>query len=195
MRDSGLHTHFHPRFHLGTFFSRFGGQLIMICAAGALLTGCALPSPETLVSPTPMRGSSGQFLNPYLADGTLAPWANKGVHSSRVAAGVAGFAASEAIGMVDPTGLAANGSDTLIKQQGAIGAAGGSQYMKSTSETSFDRREDFTVYLYVNHSKTEHYKETLDLIVEIYPDVGSNYDSDIRNAKKKPTTAPAKGAG
>ena len=191
MRDSRLHTYF----HLGRFFSRLAGQLIIICAAAVLLTGCALPNPETLVSPTPIQGSSGQFLNPYLADGTLAPWANKGVHSSRVAAGVAGFAASEAIGMVDPTGLAASGSETLIKQQGAIAAAGGSQYMKSTSDTSFDRRQDFTVYLYVNHSTTAHYKELLDLIVEIYPDVGSNYDGDIRNAKKKPTTAPAKGAG
>ena len=67
--------------------------------------------------------------------------------------------------------------------------------MKSTSDTSFDRRQDFTVYLYVNHSTAAHYKEMLDLIVEIYPDVGSNYDGDIRNAKKKPTTAPVKGAG
>ena len=191
MRDSGLHTCVHP----GAFFSRLAGQLIVICAAGMLLTGCALPGPETLLSPTPIRGSSGKFLNPYLADGTLAPWANKGVHTNRMAAGVTGFAASEAIGMVDPTGLAASGADTLIKQQGAIGAAGGGEYMKSTSESSFDRREDFVVYLYVNHSKREHYKETLDLIVEIYPDVGSNYDSDIRNAKKKPTTAPAKGSG
>lgn len=175
---------------LGTFFTSFAGRLIVICAAGVLLTGCALPKPETLVSPTPMRGNSGKFLNPYLGDGTLAPWADKGVHSSRLAAAVGGFAASEAIGFVDVTGLASGAAGTAIKQQGAIGAAGGKQYMKSTSDSSFDRRQDFAVYLYVNHSTKELYKKTLKLMAEIYPDMWSHYNADIRKAKKKPTSAP-----
>src|SRR4051812_1271648 len=120
MRDS----RFHQRFHLSTFLSSFAGQLIVICAASGLLTGCALPMPETLVSPTPIRGNSGEFLNPYLADGTLAPWANKGVHANRLGAAAGGFVAGEAIGMVDPTGLASSGAETAIKQQGAIDASG-----------------------------------------------------------------------
>ncbi len=191
MRDSRPH----PRCHLRALLFSFAGRLVVTCAAIGLTTGCALPKPETLVSPTPMRGNSGKFLNPYLANGTLAPWADKGVHSSRFAAGVAGFAASEAIGVVDFTGLVSSTADTLIRQQGAIGAAGGKEYMKSTSDTSFDRREDFVVNLYVNHSTTELYKKTLELMTEIYPDVGSHYDSDIRSAKKKPTTSPVAGRG
>src|SRR4051812_989813 len=131
MCDSRRHRHV----DFGTFLSSFALQLMAICAAGALLTGCALPPPETLVSPTPMNGSSGKFLNPYHADGKLAPWADKGVHSSRLAAGVGAFAASEGIGTFDPTGLASGAAETLIKQQGAIGAAGGQEYMKSTSDT------------------------------------------------------------
>src|SRR4051812_29795476 len=98
-------------------------ELIMLLAAFALLTGCALPPPETLVSPTPIHGNSGKFLNPYRADGSLAPWADKGIHANRFAAAVGGMAASEAIGIVDVTGLASSGADTLIKQRGAIDAA------------------------------------------------------------------------
>ena len=152
--------------------------------------GLRLAKPETLVSPTPMQGNSGKFLNPYLADGKLTPWADKGVNTSRLVAGVGAFAASAAIGNFDPTGIGAGTADVLIKQQGAIIASGGQDYMKSTSDTSFERREDFVVYLYVNHSTKELYKKTLELLAEIYPDVGWNYDSDIRNAPKKPTTAP-----
>jgi hypothetical protein len=180
----------HPRFHLGTLLFSFAVQLLVMCAASVLLTGCALPNPETLVSPAPLQGNAGKYLNPYLVDGTLAPWAEKGVHTSRLGAAMGGLVASEMIGYVDVTGLASQGADTAIKQQGAISAAGGKEYMKSTSDTSFDRREDFAVYLYVNHSTKELYKKALELMKEIYPDMGSNYESDVRNAPKKPVTAP-----
>ena len=66
--------------------------------------------------------------------------------------------------------------------------------MKSTSQTSFTRREDFAVYLYANHSKTKDYKKTLALVAEIWPEVWEHYDGDIRKAKKKPTGAAVTGA-
>jgi hypothetical protein len=166
---------------------------VVVCVAAVLLTGCTLPKAETLVSPTPMEGNSGKFLNPYRADGSLAPWAEKGTHSNRFGAAVAGFAASEAIGYYDVTGLASTGAEMLIKQQAAIGAAGGQEYMKATSESSFNRREDFAVYLYVNHSTKQLYKKTLELLAEIYPDMWSNYENDIRNAPKKPEAAAVSG--
>ena len=181
------------RFHVGAFLCSFAGQLIVMCAAGGLLTGCALPKPETLVSPTPIQGDSGKFLNPYLADGTLAPWAKKGVGKSRAAAGLAGFAAAEAISFFVPVAEVSTAAENTIKQTAAIGAAGGKKYMKSTSETSFKRRQDFAVYLYTNHSKTKLYKKTLALVAEIYPDMWAHYDGDIRKAKKKPKPAPVTG--
>ena len=152
-------------------------------------------TPDATVSPTPLQGDSGKFLNPYLADGTLAPWADKGVHSSRFASKAGGFAASEAIGFVDFTGLASGAAEKEIRKQGAIGAAGGKDYMKSTSDTSFDRRQDFAVYIYVNHSTKELYKKTLALVSDIYPDMGSHYEADLHNAKKKPKTAPVTAGG
>jgi hypothetical protein len=176
------------------FLFSLASQLIVLVAASALLTGCALPKPETLVSPTPIQGNTGKFLNPYRADGTLTPWADKGVHSNRMAAALGGLVASEAVGYVDITGFASNGADQLIKQQGAIAAAGGDQYMKSTSDSSFNRREDFSVYLYVNHSTNEFYKKTLELLTEIYPDMRSFYEMDVRNAPKKSTAAPVPAA-
>ncbi len=89
--------------------------------------------------------------------------------------------------------MAANAAAAAIKQKAAIDASGGQEYMNSTSDTSFKRREDFVIFLYVNHSTNELYKKTLELIQEIYPDIGWNYDSDIRNPPNTPTTAPAKG--
>src|SRR5436305_1015443 len=82
MRDLCLH----PRLHLGMLLSSLAGRLLVICTVCVLLGGCALPPPETLVSPTPTQGNSGKFLNPYLVDGKLAPWADKGVHANRMGA-------------------------------------------------------------------------------------------------------------
>ena len=67
--------------------------------------------------------------------------------------------------------------------------------MKSTSDSSFDRREDFAVYLYVTHLTKELYKKMLELIREIYPEVGSHYDSDVRNAPKNQHPPPVKAPG
>ena len=181
------------RSHVGAVLSTFRCQLLVICAAGGLLAGCALPNAETLVSPTPIQGDSGKFLNPYYADGTLAPWAERGIGQSRAVAGVAGFAAAEAIAMFVPISEVSTVAENTIKQQAAIGAAGGNKYMKSTSQTSFKRREDFAVYLYANHSKTKDYKKTLALVSEIWPEVWEHYDGDIRKAKKKPKAAAVTG--
>jgi hypothetical protein len=181
------------RFHATTSFSAFRFRLIAICAACGLAAGCALPKPETLVSPTPVQGDSGKYLNPYRADGTLAPWADKGVRTNRVAAGLGAMAAGNAISFFVPISEVSTAAENTIKQQGAIGAAGGKKYMKSTSETSFNRRQDLAVYLYANHSKTKLYKKTLALVAEIYPDMWEHYDGDIRKAKKKPKAAPVTG--
>jgi hypothetical protein len=140
-----------------------------------------------------MQGDSGKFLNPYRADGTLAPWAKKGVGSSRHAAGVGAILAGEAIAMFVPVSEASTAAENTIKQQSAISASGGKKYMKSTSDTSFNRRQDFAVYLYANHSKTKLYKKTLALLAELYPDMWAHYDGDIRKAKKKPKPADVPG--
>lgn len=170
-------------------FLRFG-MLWVICTTIALMTGCALPDPSTLESPTPMQGSKGKFLNPYLASGNLAPWADRGLHADRDMINVPGKVAAGVVGAVDPTGLASMGLESAVRQDAAVQAAGGIENMKATSETSFDRHEDFAVYLYVNHSRKPEYKSLTRFLAELYPDVAMNYDGDIRKAKKK-TTTPA----
>lgn len=177
------------RLSIGALRSTFRLRLIVICAAAALATGCALPKPETLVSPTPMQGNSGKFLNPYLADGTLTPWAKKGVNSNRAATGVGAFAAGMAIDVFSPVG-GGDIAEGVAKQHAAIGAAGGKKYMKSTSDSSFKRRQDFAVFIYANHStKTYYKKKLLPLLNEIYPGLEEHYYNDISKAKKKPKTS------
>jgi hypothetical protein len=164
----------------------FAYRMLLICATCALAAGCALPKPETLVSPTPIQGDSGKFLNPYHADGTLAPWANKGINTSRAGGGIAGFAAAEAIAMFVPVAEVSTAAEDLVKQKAAVGASGGGKYMKSTSDTSFKRRQDLTVFVYVNYSKNKEFKKLRSLLWELYPGMLQHYDGDIRNAKKKP---------
>ena len=175
-----------------TFLPAFRLGLIFVCASGALLstmaTGCALPKPDTLVCPTPIQGDAGKFLNPYKADGTLAPWANKGMNTSRAGGGLAGFAAAEAIAMFVPVGEVSTAAEDLVKQKAAVGASGGAKYMKSTSDTSFKRRQDLTVFVNINHSTDKEYKKMRSLLWELYPGMLQHYDGDIRNAKKKPKT-------
>ena len=174
---------------VSAFTAAFGRHMLLICGACILAMGCALPKPETLVSPTPMQGNSGKFLNPYLADGTLTPWAKKGVNSNRAATGMGAFAAGVAIDTFSPVG-GGDIAEVVAKQQAAIGAAGGKTYMKSTSDSSFKRRQDFAVFIYANHStKTYYKKKLLPLLNEIYPGLEEHYYGDLTKAKKKPKTS------
>lgn len=158
------------------------------CAFAVLMIacGCAMPKPETLVTPAARHDGGGEFLSPYRADGSLTPWADKGVHTSRAGADMAAGMAGAAMSFIPFADLAANATQENMKRDAAVKASGGDAYMRSNTESSFDQRSDFSIYLYILSAGRKDYKDVMTLMSEIYPDMWKHYEDDVRAAKRKP---------
>lgn len=66
----------------------------------------------------------------------------------------------------------------------AIESIGGMEFIKKTSDLSFNSLQDMSVYLYAKHSKHPHYKAALDATFQVYPDLQQVYISSIRRAPR-----------
>jgi len=66
----------------------------------------------------------------------------------------------------------------------AIEASGGWEYIKETSDLSFNSLEDMAVWLYVTKSNNEHYQETFKAAGQIYPELNKIFYSAIKDAPR-----------
>lgn len=157
-----------------------------------LLAGCAtmqLAQPHELVAPTPIYGNSGKYLCPYTQDGVMAEWTDKAINA-KIGAAVgqyAGARAGQAVVEQIPFiggwlgGMAGEAAGRAI----AIDMAGGWEYIKETSDLSFDSVDDMAVYLYVKHSTHEHFQAAVEAAWEIYPELRKRYHVAIRDARRR----------
>ena len=150
-----------------------------------LFVACAstpLPEASDVVAPKPRNDSSGAYVSPYRADGTLARWAERALAGDGVyrGAGMAGVAPGSTRGQQ----LSPFGTSRTRKQasSGAVDAAGGWTNIKGTTDLSFEDADALAVYLYARHSEERGYGDVRALVFALYPDVKSAYASAIRRA-------------
>mgnify|MGYP000020370598 CR=1 FL=1 len=67
----------------------------------------------------------------------------------------------------------------------ALEAAGGEEFMKETSDLSFNSLDNLSVYVYAKFSSHEHYQSALNATMDIYPDMKKIYMSSIYEAQVK----------
>lgn len=146
--------------------------------------GCAhmvpVPEPDQVTIPTPIAGNSGEFMSPYKADGSLTEWADNWV-KARVGASVGTKAGAALMGGVPFFG------DTLARKTGAAFAmkiVGGEEFMKKTSDLSFNNLDNLIVYIYAKHSTEASYSRAFEVVSEIYTDVKIRKSRALINAKK-----------
>ena len=156
------------------------------------MAGCALPPPESLVSPTPLAHNRGKYPCPYVASGALAPWADRAVRSDRGSARAGAMAAGMGIGAIPIAGdLFAEQVERDMVKSAALKAAGGSKFMRTTSDQSFDKLDDLAAWHYINYSKAREFKTLQKFLVELYPYLADNYGMAVRKAKRKPASQPS----
>jgi len=161
----------------------------VIIAAIASLAGCALPKPETLVSPTPLPDNTGKFPCPYTADGALAPWAERALKADRGGSRAGAMASGMAIGAIPIAGdLFAEKVEQDMVKSSAVKFAGGRAFMRESSDQSFNKLDDLAVWHYVNYSTVPEFKRMQKFLVELYPYLADNYGNAVRHAKRKPTS-------
>ncbi|AKH70750.1 hypothetical protein IMCC21906_03110 [Spongiibacter sp. IMCC21906] len=160
-------------------------SLITACAS----TPQATPAQLQAFAPTPIPDNSGEYLSPYTSDAVVAEWVDKAINAkagSAVGGAVGAYAGQKALEQVPFVG------SFLGKKLGqsagraiAIKSSGGMDYIKSTSDLSFDSAKDLSVYLYANYSTNEHYPEVLDATMAIYPELKESYYQHIMQASRE----------
>ncbi|MCX5660489.1 MAG: hypothetical protein NTW19_12310 [Planctomycetota bacterium] len=167
---------------------------------GALtLVGCAaatpMPTPQEVLLPTPISGNTGKYMSPYKANGTPTPWVDKAI-LAKLAGNVgkeAGKKGGEmALNQVPIAGGLLGGmAGKETGRQIAVAAAGGWDFINSSSDLSFNSLDDLAVYLYAKHSSDAKYRDAIESTEGIYPDLTDRFEKAIRTAPRKPVTAPA----
>jgi hypothetical protein len=101
--------------------------------------------------------------------------ANVGLGASigATAGAVAGQEALKQIPFVG--GLIGGWAGKKIGQKIAIESVGGMDYIKSTSELSFNSSEELALYLYVEYFNGDHYNEAVKSAMALYPELKDDY--------------------
>lgn len=160
---------------------------ISICLALVLVfTGCSmgpppLATPAQLVSVAvqPIEGNSGEYMSPFTSDGVLAEWVDKAVNAKMGAAiggAIGTYAGAKLAEQIPFVGswLGQKVGNTVGREI-ALEASGGEEFIKESSDLSFNNLNDLAVFMYANHSSSEHYQDALDATWEIYPELKQTY--------------------
>lgn len=170
-------------------------RLIACLAALAALTSCfsmpppQLPPADTIVSTVPIEGNSGEFMSPYTSYGTVSEWVKKAQNAG--AAQGLGSAAGQYLGgkaleqVPFVGGWFGRKAGGALAKEAAIAASGGWDFIKDSSDLSFDSAGDLAVYIYSNHGMHPDYAAATKATFGIYPEVETRYYSAILGAPRK----------
>lgn len=126
---------------------------------------------------------------PYTQDGVVAPWVDKAINAEigatigKTAGAYLGAKALEQIPLVG--GILGSKVGDAAGRAIAIQACGGMDYIKSSSDLSFNSADDLVVWLYATKSTNEHYQQVFKAVCEIYPEVKKRQVVAIQNAAKR----------
>ena len=154
--------------------------------------GAYLIDENKFVAPTPLMNNEGKYMSPYTQDGVLAEWVDKAINI-KIGKTIGKHLGTFLMDDDSQTGSLISGffGGSAGESKGreyAIKASGGWEYIKSTSDMSFESIDDMAVYLFAKHSHHEHYKGGFDATIEIYPELKEEYSKAIKWAYIKSTS-------
>lgn len=172
--------------------------LLAAGAASLLLTACATatgPTDVTQISdpvqreaaiaalkasaPKPLEGNGGKFMSPFTSDGVTAEWVTKSMKVK--ASGQIGAAAGQIIGeqvagnIPFIGGFLGKKAGQSLARSAALNAIGGEEFLKSSSDLSFDNLEDMAAYMYAHHAQHPEYAQIVAATGAIYPEFTNVY--------------------
>jgi hypothetical protein len=177
---------------LASFKNSFPATLIVILVVLSI-TSC-MPmrqplQPNQIIQPAARLDNEGAYLCPYTQDGVVAEWVDKAINAQmgatigKHAGAFLGQKALENVPFVG--GILGSKLGESAGRAIAIKASGGWDYIKSTSDISFDNANDLAVYIYATYSINEHFQEVLQATMEIYPELKKGYYNALCNAPAK----------
>lgn len=167
-------------------------KLVLVAAISIMLTACAsapyMAQPTQLTAPAAIMDNSGAFMSPYTTDGVVAEWVDKAVNAKAGASigGMAGAYAGQKLAENIPFvgGFLGEAVGNKLGREVALKMSGGEEFIRSSSDISFNNVEDMAVWLYVNYSSNPHYQDALEATYAIYPELQSVYYQALINASR-----------
>ena len=86
-------------------------------------------------------------------------------------------------------GLLGGAAKSKGKELGAVVAVGGPEFIKSSSDLSFNTLEDYAVYLHVKHANDGEFPKALATAIAIYPPLEKGYPAALKAAFAKAEVA------
>jgi len=146
-----------------------------------------MPTPQQVRVPTPIQGNSGKYMCPFTSDDTVAEWVDKGVAArfgSAIGGAAGAYAGQKALEQIPFIGgILGQKVGEGVGRQVAISASGGMEFIKKTSDLSFNSIDDVAVYMYAKYTTRPDYGRILQLTQEIYPELKGRYAPAIQRAR------------
>lgn len=170
------------------------GMLGFVLVCALVLGACAPKITKTnIIVPEAIPDNSGKFMCPFTSDGVIAPWMEK-AYAARFGAAVGKAVAQIAVreGLKQAAGFVPiPGLDIVAAKAGeaagreiAIKMCGGREYIRNTSDLSFNNVDDLGVYIFANYSDRPDYAKVLKLTWGIYPKLQQRYPKALNKAHK-----------
>lgn len=172
-------------------------KLILATSVALLLAGCAsTPAMENVAAitdpaakeaayaklqaeaPKPIEGTTGKYMSPFTSDGVTAGWVTKSmqVQATGDIAGAAGsIAAEQLLSNIPFAGMFAGDAAKKVARAAALKSIGGEEFLKSSTDQSFDSVEDMAAYMYAYHSSHAEYAKIVKATIAIYPEFQAAY--------------------
>ena len=142
----------------------------------------------TLDYAEPIEGNTGKFLLPFDEAGNPTLWAEKALSAqigAAVSEKVSGKAIDTALSKVPFGGFMRGAAKSKAKGAGAILAIGGWDYIKETTTLSFNRLDDYSIYLHSEYNGLPGYETALAAAMAVYPKLETAHRKYIDKAYKK----------
>ena len=148
-----------------------------------------IAQPDQLTVAEPLTNGSGKYFLPYTADGVITDWIDKGIElemGANIGTLIGVGLANEVLTEIPVFGAMIGKSiGDRIGKEAAINAIGGMEYIRKTSDFSFQEIDKFAVFLYAKHATHKDYKRVFEVTVMVYPELKAAYYSAIVEASKE----------
>ncbi len=166
--------------------------ILIAMVLSVVFLGCAatIKPRSELTPPTPAADMSGKYVSPFKSDGSVTDWAEKS-WSEEVSKNIAGNIGSN-VGSQVGSALGGGWGSLIGASAGKVGARkatheafllalGGEDYIRETSELSFNSLAELSKYLYVVNSDHPQYKEALNAAMYLYPELEDVYPETLES--------------
>lgn len=137
------------------------------------------PALANTTAPTPIEGNAGKYMSPFTSDGVTAAWVTKSMQvkaSGQLGAMAGQYAGQKAMENVPFVGgMLGKRAGQAMGRAVALKAIGGEEFLRSSSDLSFNSLQDMATFMYVNYSTHAEYKQILEATYAIYPEFKDVY--------------------